>query len=86
MLVLTPAAYHRQAEPRQVSERVAKVASVFLILGLVPMMAGIVMDVYVISYLVTGGVSTGRVLSPALLAGYVLLWFAFPAIFRRSRG
>jgi hypothetical protein len=86
MLVLTPAAYHRQAESGKVSRYFADLASRFLSLGMVPLMFGIVLDVFVISFLVTQSRATALITSVALLVGFVSLWFIFPRFCRRRNG
>ena len=84
MLVLTPAAYHRQAEAGQISKFFAKIASAFLTLSMVPMMLGIVLDIYVIARLVTGNLVFATLLAGFFLAGFTTLWFVFPRIFKRK--
>ena len=84
-LVLTPAAYHRQAEPGRISRRFASVAGLSLMLALIPMMLGIVLDVYVISMLVTGSSVFSVSVTAVLLLGYIGLWFVFPYVDRRAR-
>ncbi len=84
LFVLTPAAYHRQAEPGRVSRFLVKLASTFLALSMVPMMFGIVLDVYVISIALTGSVTAAVIASAALLIGFVLLWFIFPQSYRKN--
>lgn len=86
MLVLTPAAYHRLAEPGRVSRFLANIAGRFLFFGMIPMMLGIVLDVYVIAVLVTSSAGFAACVSLALFAGFTLLWFVFPlGIRRRAR-
>jgi hypothetical protein len=84
MLVLTPAAYHRQAERSQVSRFLSKVTTMFLTLSLVPMMLGIVLDVYVIAMLIRGNTALAWSVSLLLLLGFAGLWFVFPALVRRE--
>jgi Family of unknown function (DUF6328) len=77
-LVMTPAAYHRQTRPRQVSAHFLLLSSRLLITALVPLMFGIALDFYLITRVILGNV----LLSVALAAGLVVfvagLWFAFP--------
>src|SRR5436305_13835842 len=53
-LVMAPAAYHRRAEQGSVSKSMLAIASRLIGFGLVPLMLGVSLDVYVVSFLVTG--------------------------------
>lgn len=85
-LLLTPAAYHRLAERGRVSRRMIDVASRFITIGMVPLMAGLSLDIYVV---VLAAVDDHLV---AALAGLVTalaftgFWFAYPFAWRARRG
>ena len=51
-LVMTPAALHRQAEPREVSERFVWMASNMVLAGMLPLALGVAIDVYVVASVV----------------------------------
>jgi hypothetical protein len=84
-LVMAPAAYHRQAEQGRVSAGFLRLASRLIGLGLIPLMLGISLDVYVVAYAVTrhdaGSAGLGA-LSFAVFAG---LWFALPWVSKARR-
>ena len=84
-LIMAPAAYHRQAERGCISRRFVDLTSVLLTLSLVPLTVGIVIDTYLIGWLVLGkdGLSLG--LAAALLVVLVGLWFVLPQLGNHPR-
>jgi len=84
-LVMLPAAYHRLAEPGQVSSHTIRISSLAICYALAPLAAGLALDIAVVLYMVSespvGSASGG-------LAAFLLLlgaWFAFPLAARRRR-
>jgi hypothetical protein len=77
-LVMAPAAYHRQAEQGSISRSMLAIASRFIGFGLVPLMLGVSLDVYVVSFLVTGSSAWAAVIGLGCFAVFAGLWFAFP--------
>src|SRR5678815_4725054 len=51
-LIMTPASYHRQTGPREASERFLMLGSRLLLCSMVPLMAGIALDFYLIARLI----------------------------------
>jgi len=82
-LIMTPAAYHRQTNPSDVSQRLLKVASSTVSAALVPLMAGVCLDMYLVARLVTGRVVVSAVFALVLMAIFAALWFAYPNWERR---
>jgi hypothetical protein len=81
-LVITPAAYHRMAEPGCISERTIRWASRLICGGLAPLACGLSLDVFVVIYSVTTSWPasiTGGIAALMILMG---LWFAFPLAYR----
>jgi len=84
-LVMLPAAYHRIAEPKEISLHTIRISSRAITYALAPLAAALSLDIVVVLYLVTG-----RDLVSALggAAAFVLLmsvWFAYPLLARRNR-
>src|SRR5436853_6797546 len=52
-LLMTPAAYHRTIEPTFVSRRFLFVASALLAMAMLPLLLGLSLDGFIISYVVT---------------------------------
>ena len=80
-LIMTPAAYHRQAEPQHASERFIRVSTRLLLASMPPLAVGICLDFYLVARLVLG---TGWVawLAAGLFLVFVALWFALPLLGR----
>jgi Family of unknown function (DUF6328) len=81
-LVMTPAALHRTAEPKSVSDRFVRMASSMVLAGMVPLALGVGLDAYVVASVVTGSSGAGIALGAALLVVFAWLWFLLP---RRER-
>jgi hypothetical protein len=83
-LLMAPAAYHRIAERGRVSRQMITLCSRLITAGLVPLMLGIALDIYVVTLAALDEARyalCGAVLSLILFA---LLWFAFPMAMRRK--
>jgi len=86
-LIMTPAAYHRQAEPEHASERFIRVSTRLLLASMPPLAVAICLDFYLVGRILVG---TGPMLwlASLLFATFLLLWFVLPrtARLRRARG
>ena len=91
MLIMTPAAYHRLQEGRQVTETFITTSTVLLLLSMFPLAAAISLDFYLVLAVIFEGI-VPVVAAVTLFAGFMLLWFVFPrlntygAARRRRRG
>jgi cytochrome bd-type quinol oxidase subunit 2 len=85
-LMMAPAAYLRQAERDRISRRFVDMSSWMLSLAMLPFIAGVCLDTYLLGRLIIGGARL-----PALLATLGLcvvlteLWFVWPGLHRRRR-
>jgi hypothetical protein len=77
-LVMTPAAYHRQAEPGSVSKRFVAVSSRLLLWSMVPLLVAICLDFYLVARLIVHNVALSLVLALLLSILFVIPWFALP--------
>ena len=77
-LVMTPAALHRQAEPKEVSERFLWLASNMVLAGMVPLAVAISLDSYVVASIVLESEASAIVLGIALMVVFAWLWLALP--------
>ena len=84
-LVMTPAAYHRQALRDAVSHFFIAFASRCLLMGMFPLLLGIVLDIYLISNLILASAVWALLVSFFLAALYVGLWFISPYVLRPDR-
>jgi hypothetical protein len=80
-VVMTPAAYHRMAEPRIASERMVALSTRLLLSSLVLLATGISTDLYVISRLIFSHAVIPAFLSISVFISFLMLWFGVPAIF-----
>ena len=78
-LVMTPAAYHRQVEPEEVSESFVHLASRLLVASMAFLGAGMAMDLFVVAFAASGSMALAAVLAGGLFALLAFLWFVMPA-------
>jgi hypothetical protein len=83
-MLMAPAAYHRQAEPGQVSDRFVAYASTLLTWAMVPLMLGLSIDMYVITMAMFHSPAAALVVALALLTITSTLWFVIPRAHRAS--
>ena len=77
-LVMTPAAYHRRAEPETISRRFVRLSTRLLSWSLYPLMLGICADFYLVASLITTNDLLSIALALALLAVLAALWIVLP--------
>lgn len=77
-LLLTPAAYHRLAERGHVSRRMIDIASRFITIGMVPLMAGISFDVFVVVLAALDDALTAALAGVATALVFTAFWFVYP--------
>ena len=80
--VMTPAALHRQTEPREVSERFVWVASKLLLASMFPLVLGLCLEVYLVTVVVAHSEVLGVALAALLAVLFGVLWIVLP---RRER-
>jgi len=83
-LLMAPAAYHRIAERGQASRRMIDLSSRFITAGLVPLMLGVALDIYVVCIAAVDDARLAAIGAIAVVCVFTLLWFVFP-IGRRRR-
>ena len=81
-LVMTPAALHRQAEPKEVSERFLWMASNMVLAGMFPLALAVGLDAYVVASIVLDKHWVAALLAVVLMAVFAVLWLVLP---RRER-
>ena len=77
-LLMAPAALHRQADPRVVTERYLRAGSRLLVAGMVALALAIAAEVYLVSRLVLGGPGGSAAIAGATLGVFLVLWFVLP--------
>jgi hypothetical protein len=81
--VMSPAAYHRQTGPRDITEAFVRVSTRLLLIGMWPLAIGICIDFYLVSRVILNP-SVARWLAAGLLVAFIGLWFVLPRA-RRCR-
>jgi hypothetical protein len=81
-LCMTPAALHRQSQPESVSNRLVKLCSVLLTLGMAPLMIAITFDFYLMCRVILKEPQTSLWLAVALGSVLTALWYLMPYVVR----
>jgi len=77
-LVMTPAAYHRQVEPRRATVSFLVLASRLVSVAMLPLAAGLAIDVHLVARVITGRPTLAATIGVVVFVLFVALWFAFP--------
>jgi hypothetical protein len=77
-LVMTPAAYHRQRQPRTVSKRFLLLSTRFLFFSMCLLMTGILLECYLIGRLILGHWFLSALATTFLLCVFTVLWILLP--------
>jgi Family of unknown function (DUF6328) len=85
MLLMTPAALHRQSFEGNDSEQFLRLGSAFVIAASLPLALGIAADVYVVFLKVTHSTAITLTASVTLLLAMLLLWYLYPMWLRAHR-
>jgi magnesium-transporting ATPase (P-type) len=85
ILLMTPAALHREAFGGNDSETFLRLGSAFVISASLPLALGISADVYVVFLKITHSIVPSIVASVALLLAMLVLWYFYPLWLRADR-
>ena len=77
-LVMTPAAYHRQAEPMTISRRFLTVSTRLLFWSMYPLMSAILLDFYLIGTLILDNRLFSLIATLVLWVVFLVLWVFLP--------
>jgi hypothetical protein len=77
VLIMTPAAYHRQTDPRQARSDFIDLSTRLLLWSMVPLSLAICLDFYVVAQVIVSP-SWASALSAALLTLVVVFWWVLP--------
>ena len=84
-LVMTPAAYHRQVERDRVSRRFVDLSSTLLTVAMLPLIAGVCLDTYLIARLILKEQDLAVVVAAVTALLLVGLWYGLPAFCRHLK-
>lgn len=85
VLVMAPAALHRQTEPTAVSARFITISSRLLMASMVPLAVGICLDLYLVSRLIVGSRGIAVTVAASLLGCFIVFWLLLPRAMRLRR-
>jgi uncharacterized membrane protein len=77
-MVMTPAAYHRSAGSREVTDTFIHVSSLLLVWSMLPLAAGLTLDFHLIVKLICGSEAAALAGAAALFLVFIGFWFVFP--------
>jgi Family of unknown function (DUF6328) len=77
-LLMAPAALHRHTEPMAVSQRFINVSSRLLMWSMVPLVAGMCIDLFLVARIGLHDRTSALLVSGALLGVFVLMWAVLP--------
>ena len=84
VLVMAPAALHRQTEPEAVSRRFITISSRLLMASMVPLAVGICLDVYLVARVIVGSGGVAGAVATSLFGVFIGFWLLLPRAVRRS--
>jgi small basic protein len=84
-LIMTLAAYHRQAEKDPPSPFFVRLASVVIAAAMVPLMTALCIEVYLLGILILGAPLLSAAVAFALFTVFGGLWFVYPWLARTLR-
>lgn len=84
-LVMTPAAYHRQAEPLTISKRFLAISTRLLFWSMYPLMSAILLDFYLIGSLILDSRSLSVLATLLVCNVFLVLWVLLPRVRRLQR-
>jgi hypothetical protein len=76
-LIMTPAAYHRQTRPQEVTQAFIRLSTRVMLLSMLPLCVGICVDFYLIANMIIGS-GGAALLAAALFVFFALFWFVLP--------
>ena len=83
-LIMTPAAYHRQTSPQQITQRFIRICTRLVLWSMPPLAVSLCAEFYLISRLIAGSVLASLV-AGAQFGVFFFLWFVLPRL-GRTRG
>lgn len=78
VIIMTPAAYHRQTGPEDITQRFIKLAARLMLFSMVPLTFSICIELYLISHLILHNTLLSSGITAGLLIVFLLLWFGLP--------
>jgi hypothetical protein len=83
VLVMAPAALHRLTEPMAVSRRFIAISSRLLMASMVPLAAGICLEIYIVARVILETSVGAAIIAVLSLAVFIVFWLVVPRAARR---
>ena len=83
VLVIAPAAVHRQMEPLAVSRRFIAISSGLLMASMAPLAAGICLDIYIVGRVILDTRVGAAITAALMLLVFIVFWLLVPRLARR---
>jgi hypothetical protein len=77
-LVMAPAAIHRLSQQREVSERFIWVSSQLMLCGLLPLVLGLCLDIYLVALVIAGSAPAATAIALCVGAVFCVFWILVP--------
>jgi hypothetical protein len=77
ILIMAPAAYHRQVGTHEVTETFLRLSTRLLLLGMMPLAIALCLEFYLVSQIIADG-WLSRIAATAVFAFVVVAWFVLP--------
>jgi hypothetical protein len=81
-LIMTPAAYHRVADPSRTSQATVRLSSLLISSALLPLTLGMALDMFVVSLVISDMPELSATIGAGTLLLLLSMWFAFPFLAR----
>ncbi|HLO15007.1 MAG TPA: DUF6328 family protein [Anaerolineales bacterium] len=78
VIIMTPAAYHRQTGPQDITQRFIDLATRLMLFSMPPLALSICLDLYLISRLILNNVLVSLLITSLLFILFIILWFVLP--------
>lgn len=78
IILITPAAYHRQMEVQDVTEGFIHLATRLILTSMIPLALSICLDFYIISWMILNDTFWSLIFSVGLLVLFLGFWFGLP--------
>jgi hypothetical protein len=85
VLVMSPAALHRQTEPMAISRRFITISSRLLMASMAPLAIGLSLEMYLVARLIVGTRVGALIVAGPLLGVFIVFWLALPRAAGRAR-
>jgi hypothetical protein len=85
VLVMAPAALHRQTDPMAVSRRFLTISSRLLMASMAPLTVGLCLDVYLVARVTVNTRGVAAAIAVALLGVFIVFWVVLPRLARLPR-